>query len=307
MTHSPARSTAIRLCVLSVAVLSWLLPTGCATNPVSGEQDFVLIDENQETALGAQYAPDVSKEYGGRYPDEAVQAYATEIGRKVAAVSHRPNAQYTFTVLNSEVVNAFALPGGPVFITTGLLGRMSNEAQLAAVLGHEVGHVAARHGVRQMSQAMGAQAIIKVIGGATGASEATAAQLEDVSGGIFGLVQKGYGRSHEFESDKLGVTYATKAGYNPIGVVQLLEILQGLSQTEPSSVEEFFMTHPLTSKRITQAKQEIDQQFPGAMNDPKLALNAERFMARTARVRAEILQKIEQQKTSGKASGLKSR
>lgn len=275
--------------IRSLALSLLVLVAGCATNPVTGERDFVLIDDTQEAALGAQYAPDMAKEYGGRYPDEALQSYVSEIGHKVAAVSHRPEAKYSFTVLDSDVVNAFALPGGPVFITKGLLGRMGNEAQLAAVLGHEVGHVASRHGARQMSQQMGVGVLVKVLSGASGA--ASAQEVEQVTGGIYGLVQKGYGRSHEYEADKLGVTYSYRAGYNPIGVVQMLEVLQSLQEHEPSRVEEFFQTHPLTSKRIDQAKQEIEQQFPGSTHDAKLALNAERFMAHTARVRAEVLQK----------------
>ncbi len=282
-------STPLSLCprrwTLRILALTVLCVVGCAVNPVTGEREFILISEEQEIALGAQYSPELTNEYGGRHPDQALQAYVEEIGQKVAAVSHRTNVKYTFTVLESDVVNAFALPGGPIFITKALLGRMGNEAQLAAVLGHEVGHVAARHGARQMSQAVGASVLIKVIGGAAGSQE-----LEQVSTAMYGLAQSGYGRDHEYESDRLGVTYSVKAGYNPIGVVQLLQVLQSLQTQEPSAVQEWFSSHPLTSKRIEEAKAEIEAQYPGATRDPKLALNAERFMAKTARVRAEVLQ-----------------
>ncbi len=285
------RDGSAALALFAVVLAAAVVP-GCATNPVTGESNFVLINESQESALGAQYAPEITQEYGGRYPDEALQAYVSEVGRKIAAISHRPNVKFTFTLLDSDQVNAFALPGGPVFITKELLGRMSNEAQLAGVFGHEVGHVTARHGVQQMSQAMGAQAILKVLSGAAGSAE-----LAQVGGAMFGLAQKGYGRDHEFESDRLGVDYSVKAGYNPIGVVQLLEILQSLHEQEPSAVEEWFMTHPLTSRRIDQAHAEIDKRFPGATRDPNLLINAERFMAKTERVRAEVLRGQPQKKT----------
>jgi predicted Zn-dependent protease len=120
--------------------------TGCATNPVTGKSDVVTMSAAQEVEIGRKMHPQILQEYG-RYADEELQAYVNDVGQRIAAKSHRPDLQYTFTVLDGEEVNAFALPGGYVYITRGIMAYLNSEAELAAVLGHEVGHITARHAV----------------------------------------------------------------------------------------------------------------------------------------------------------------
>ena len=136
--------------LLPPLLLALVLLPGCATNPVTGKQDFVLMSEQDEINLGKQVNQQVLQQYQV-YSDPALQDYVQYVGDKLAAHSDRPNLQYHFTVLDSDEVNAFALPGGYVYITRGIMAYLNSEAQLAAVLGHEIGHVAARHAVRQYS------------------------------------------------------------------------------------------------------------------------------------------------------------
>ena len=139
---------ALRLVGLLVLLQSLV---GCAVNPATGRSDFVMMSEQQELAMGRQYNQEIAKQYP-RYPDEALQAYVQQVGERVARYSHRSNLAYRFTVVDSPDINAFALPGGYIYIHRGLMAYLNSEAELAAVLGHEVGHVTARHSVRQQSQ-----------------------------------------------------------------------------------------------------------------------------------------------------------
>ena len=143
---------------------------GCATNPVTGGKDVVLMSESQEIEIGRKAHPQVLQQYG-RYEDEALQQYVNGVGQRIAAVSHRPELQYTFTVLDSADVNAFALPGGFVYITRGIMAYLNSEAELAAVLGHEIGHVTARHAVRQQTGATAAGVGAAVVGILTGSGD----------------------------------------------------------------------------------------------------------------------------------------
>ncbi len=141
---------AVQLTVLLISILTFTLLQGCATNPVTGEQDFVLMSESEEISLGAKYNEQLLQEMSV-YPDPELAAYVDQVGQRIAKVSHRPQLNYSFTVIDTPTVNAFALPGGYIYITRGILAYLNSEAELAAVLGHEVGHVTARHSVRQQS------------------------------------------------------------------------------------------------------------------------------------------------------------
>ncbi|MCG6864909.1 MAG: M48 family metalloprotease, partial [Thiogranum sp.] len=152
--------------VLLTALAACLLP-GCATNPVTGRQDFVLMSESEEIALGKKYNQQILAEMPA-YNDPGLTAYVNEVGQRIAHASHRPDLDYHFTVLDSSMVNAFALPGGYIYITRGIMAYLNSEAELAAVLGHEVGHVTARHSVRQQSAATATGVAGAVLGAATG-------------------------------------------------------------------------------------------------------------------------------------------
>ena len=183
----------------------------CATNPVTGRRELSLVSESQEIAMGREYSAQVAQEMGV-YPDSAVQAYASRLGREIAVTTERPKLPWTFTVMDDPQVNAFALPGGYIFITRGILTHMNSEAELASVLGHEIGHVTARHSVQQMTRQQLAQ--IGLMAGAI-ASDRIAQNLGMISQGLGVLFLK-YGRDDESQADGLGFRYALTDGYDGV-------------------------------------------------------------------------------------------
>ncbi len=239
--------------LLATAVLATVL-AGCATNPVTGESDFVLMSEEQEIALGRQYHPEILKEMP-RYDNEALNAYVQRIGEGVAAQSHRSNLIYRFTVIDSQDVNAFATPGGYIYITRGLLAYLNSEAELAAVLGHEIGHVTARHSVRQHSTATATGMLGAILAGASGVQGAS--ELANVAGTA---IVRGYGREHELEADRLGAEYLARSGYDPQAMLRVIRVLKDQETyeiqrakqegREPQAYHGLFSTHPDNDKRL---------------------------------------------------------
>ncbi len=205
---------ALTLCL----ICSWL--AGCAVNPATGRTDFVMMSERQELDLGARYNQEILKQYP-RYEDAKLQAYIQRVGERVARSSHRNQLNYVFTLVDSPDINAFALPGGYIYIHRGLLAYLNSEAELAAVLGHEVGHVTARHSVRQQSQStawslLGHAAAIGTGVGAVG-------DLTNVMGNAF---VRGYGRDMELEADGLGAQYLARSGYDPQAMIEVVKVLK---------------------------------------------------------------------------------
>ena len=238
--------------LLTAGMLALAALAGCALNPVTGQRELVLISTEQEIALGSDAAPEFEKEFGGKVASAALQEYIRAIGAKVAAVSDRP-MPYEYTLLASDVPNAFALPGGKIYITAGLMKNMTNERQLAAVLGHETAHVAAKHSVKQMQKQMGAQLLMEIAARAGGADTGQTAAA-DVAKIVSTMALLKYSRADEYQADQVGIEYAARAGYNPWGMVELLNVLLTLQQQEPGRFEEMFQTHPLSSKRIDETK-----------------------------------------------------
>ncbi len=228
--------------------------TGCATNPVSGESDFVLMSEEQEISLGKQSHVDVMRQYKV-YENEALQGYVNDLGQLLAEESHRAHLDYTFTLLDSPQVNAFALPGGYIYITRGIMAYMSNEEQLAGVLGHELGHVTARHGVRQHSAQTAAGVIGVLATIVTGSS-----QVAQASSQLSGALVSGYGRGHELEADRLGAEYLARTGYDPEKMLGVVGILKNQEEFELQRAREegrqprvyhgVFSTHPENDQRL---------------------------------------------------------
>ncbi len=200
---------------------------GCAMNPVSGKQDIVLMSEKQEIAIGRRNHPQILAHYG-RYDDPDLQAYVTQVGNRLAAQSHRSELVYRFTVLDSDEVNAFALPGGYIYITRGLMAYLNSEAELAAVLGHEIGHVTARHSVRQQTAATAAGL------GYTLASifvpELGNSQSQNLYGLLSNALLSGYGREHELEADRLGAEYLQRTGRDPGAMLTVIGVLKEQEQ-----------------------------------------------------------------------------
>lgn len=231
--------------VLMILSFAFCLLLGCATNPITGEEQLMLISEDQDIEIGKEYAPEVEKQLGGRIRDEALQNYVDTVGQRIVRISHRSNWQYHFTVVNHSMINAIALPGGYIFVTKGILEKITTEAQLAALLGHETVHVVARHSSAAMSQQIGMSMLIGGIGvsGAMPNSEAAyrMAQL------ALQLIDLKYSREHEREADLYGMDYMVRAGYNPYGAVELMQMLQQQDQFKPV---EFLSSHPSPENRI---------------------------------------------------------
>ena len=230
---------------------------GCATNPVSGGQDFVLMSEEEEIALGHQAQKQVLQNYQP-YRDPALQARVERIGQELAAQSHRPDLAYHFTLLDSEEVNAFALPGGYIYITRGLLVYLESDAELAAVLGHEIGHVTARHSVRQDSAQTATRLGVAVASIFTpGYAGAAAGGL---AGAFGGALLSGYGREHELEADRLGAEYLAQVGYDPDALLRVIGTLKDQEAFEiqraseegrqPQVYHGVFASHPTSDQRL---------------------------------------------------------
>jgi predicted Zn-dependent protease len=220
----------------------------CAVNPVTGQKEFMLYSESQEIQLGQQTDAEVAATYGV-YDDAALTAYVNKTGRALAAKGQRPNLPWRFTVLDSPVVNAFAVPGGSVYVTRGILALMSSEAELAAVLGHEIGHVNARHSMSQMSKQQVAQ-----IGLAVGSVVSKQfAKYAGLAGAGLQVLFLKFSRDNENQADGLGVDYARADGYNPADMAVTFAALQKMGDLSGggSSMPGFLSTHPLTADRIT--------------------------------------------------------
>lgn len=223
-----------------VLVTTFLILDSCAKNPVTGRRDFMLLSESQEVAMGKQSDPDIIR-FFGLYEDKDLQKFIEEKGQQMAAISHRKNLKYEFKIVDSPVVNAFAVPGGYVYFTRGIMAHFNNEAEFAGVLGHEIGHITARHSAKQYSNAMLAQ--IGLVAGMALSPEF--AQFADLAQNGIGLLFLKFGRDAESQSDKLGVEYSTKINYDAremAGFFQTLDRLQ--SQSGGEEVPTFLSTHP---------------------------------------------------------------
>jgi len=245
----------MRLCLLMMALATL---AGCAVNPATGRTDFVMMSEAQELSLGREAHQQILKQYP-RYPDQALQAYVQQVGERVARHSHRGQLDYHFTVIDSPDINAFALPGGYIYIHRGLMAYLGSEAELAAVLGHEVGHVTARHGVRQQSQSTAWGVLGQAVAMGTGVGAAA-----DVTGVLGNAVVRGYGRDMELEADGLGAEYLARGGYDPQAMIEVVRVLklqedfardQAAARGEPQPVGSYhglFDTHPDNDRRLQQ-------------------------------------------------------
>jgi predicted Zn-dependent protease len=218
-------------------------------NPYTGRVQTINMTADQEIAIGLQSAPDMARQHGGLYPDQRLQSYVGTIGRKLVdnSVARETPYQYDFHLLaDAETINAFALPGGQIFITYALFSQL-NEAQLAGVLGHEIGHVIGRHSAERIAESEFWQTL------STGAS--VGGDMGDLVGGIGQNTLLTNGRGDELESDDLGVLFMIQSGYDPYEMVKVMEILKAASG--PNRVPEFQSTHPDPENRIDKIKESI--------------------------------------------------
>jgi predicted Zn-dependent protease len=226
--------------------------SGCAVNSVTGKQDLMFYSPEDDVKLGQKYAPQIEKALGGRFPDENLQSYVNRIGQRLARVCHRPDIAYHFAVVDYDGENAFAVPGGYVYITSGLLEKLGSEAQLAAILGHEIGHVVARDTMAALSRQ-------KVMWAALGAALLSSSG-DAVAGTMFtsSFLSLQYSRDDERDADLVGLAYMIQAGYDPNGMVETMRVLQSLQEVRPI---EFFSTHPSPENRIIYIEERIERLY----------------------------------------------
>ena len=235
------------------------------TNPITGEKQQVALSQKQEVALGLQAAPQMAEQFGGLHPDANLQSLVKSAGDRVArqsAVSSSPY-EFSFNLLrDSETVNAFALPGGPIFVTAALLGRLENEAQLAGVLGHEIGHVVARHSAEHMAKSQLAQLLVGAVGVAATDDEnpGRGQQAAVVAGFVSQMVTLRYGRKDELESDRLGVRLMSEAGFDPRAMLTVMRILA--ESSKGGRPPEFLSSHPDPGNREQEITAAIAERYP---------------------------------------------
>ncbi|HMO45348.1 MAG TPA: M48 family metalloprotease [Rubrivivax sp.] len=254
-----------------VSLLAAALLAACAsvTNPVSGQRELTVMDEKSEIAAGAKAHQEVLKEYGV-VDDAALQAYVDGVGQKLAAKSQRAQLKWSFTVLDSPQINAFALPGGYIYITRGLMAYLDNEAELAGVLGHEIGHVTARHGAQQATRQTGAAIGVGLaaIGGAVLEAATGVSGIADIVGGVAqagaaGLIAS-YSRDQELQADQLGAEYLARNRYDPAYMVEVIQVLKDQERyaaeaakaagRAPPAAPGWLASHPSNDQRLQQIR-----------------------------------------------------
>ena len=247
---------------------SLLISNSCAVNPVTGKKQIVLMSESQEIAMGAAADPEILAQYG-RYEDKILQDFITQKGNEMAAISHRPDLKYEFKIVDSEVLNAFAVPGGYVYFTRGIMAHFNNEAEFAGVLGHEIGHITARHSVSQQSKAILGQ--VGLIGSMILVPQ-VAEFAEPLSEGL-GLLFLKFGRDAERQSDELGVEYSSKIGYDAKEMAGFFNTLERQSSgSESAELPDFLSTHPNPGDRNI-AVSKLSDEWKKKLNliDPKVS------------------------------------
>jgi predicted Zn-dependent protease len=226
----------------------------CARNPVTGKNEISLVSESQEIQMGQEYAQQIVRSMGV-YDDKKVQDYVSRLGTGMASKSERPKLPWAFYVMDDPTVNAFALPGGSIFITRGILTHMNNEAELVGVLGHEIGHVTARHSVQQMTR----QQIAQIGLGVGSIISSDIAQYAGLASQGLGVLFLKYGRDAESQSDQLGFKYMVRDGYDPRGMASMFTTLQRVSRLEGAGdIPEWASTHPDPGNRVEATLKRLD-------------------------------------------------
>jgi predicted Zn-dependent protease len=265
-------SSLARVALLAVAAAGAL--AGCATNPVSGRPDLVFSSEEKEIERAKQVHPLMLQQFGGPYNDIQLQQYVNEVGQRTAKASQRPNLQYTFTVLDSEEINAFTTGGGYVYITRGIMNYLNSEAELVAVLGHEIGHINARHPVKQQTQSTLSNIGAAAVGIFTGSGDL--AGLANYAGAA---VISGYGRDNELEADRLGAEYLQGTGLSPDHMIDVVRLLKNQEMFEVARAREenrqphiyhgVFASHPDNDQRLREVVKAAEKiQNEGDKVDP---------------------------------------
>ncbi|MFT5423928.1 MAG: putative Zn-dependent protease [Phycisphaerales bacterium] len=259
---------------------------GCSVNPATGARSLTLMSWDEERQIGAEAGPSMTAGYGGAVTDAVATAYVNEVGQKLLGGIEEgvPQLDWEFTLLDSEVLNAFALPGGKVFFSRGLAKELKSEAEMAGVIGHEIGHVTARHGNQRMSKQLGFNIILGIGAVAIGAADesSTFRQYGEYAvpalavGGNIVLLK--YGRDEELQADMLGVRYMSRAGYDPVGQQRVMQTLGRLGGG--GGQIEWLSTHPLSSTRVSRIQSMLEGEYAHTQNNPEFVLNADAYTSR---------------------------
>ncbi len=249
MRHAPKNPAGGWVRVVVTALALAIATTACATNPVTGKRQMTLLSEAEELAIGQQMDADIRREMGV-YDDAELQRYVDGIGQRLARSSHRPNLPWTFTIVDSPAINAFALPGGYIYLTRGLLAYLDDESELAGVIGHEIGHVTARHAAQAYTRQAQANIGLAILGIFV---PSTQPFTELGAAGLSVLFLK-HGREQELEADRLGVEYGSGNGFDPTGVPRFLTTLARVDAMSERGVPNWLSTHPDPGSRVTKAE-----------------------------------------------------
>lgn len=259
--------------IMMLLLSALLLIPSCTVNPVTGKKQLMLVSESQEAAMGAQYDPTVVATFG-EYQNDAVTGYVQTLGKQLGLVSHRPGLEYHFRVLDSPVVNAFAVPGGYVYLTRGIMAQLNNEAELAGVMGHEIGHVAARHTATMQTNQMLGQALL--IGGML-ASKKFASIADQAFQGMQLLFLK-FSRDDERQADKLGVEYSSKVDFDAHKMADFFQVLNKMTMSEEQGgVPTFMSTHPDPGDRYNAVNAETVK-WQAKLNYPDWKVNEDNYL-----------------------------
>ncbi|MFN2350857.1 MAG: M48 family metalloprotease [Kiritimatiellia bacterium] len=302
--HHPQTAISRRAFLVSTGGACLGLLAGCVANPVTGRRQLIFLSTAAEAAIDRQQAPHQFSADYGITPDTSLASYMAETGQGLALQSHRPDMPYAFNPVNAGYVNAYAFPGGSMAFTRGILLAMQSESELAAVMGHEIGHVCARHAAQNMTRGMLTN--VFVAGIATLLQQQQQSEYADLAAGL-GMVAGGaflayYSRDDERQADALGLEYMVKAGHNPDGFIALMDTLRRLSRNKPGLIETMFATHPMSEERYQTAVQTVTAKYQDARSRPE---NSERYLDHTAAIRAmgeaiNLMQTGEQALNSGK-------
>ena len=239
-------------CVICLCVIPWI--SSCAINPVTGRTQFMLLSDEDEVRMGQETDPQITAMYGV-YDDVELVTYIDNLGQQMATISHRPQLTYTFNVMDSPVINAFAVPGGYVYLTRGILAYFNNEAELAGVIGHEIGHITARHSAQQYTKAQ----LTQIWLGLGSILSETFAQFAGLAGQGIGLLFLKFSRDNEREADSLGVEYSSKAGYDARQMANFFITLDKMNDKEKGSLPDFLTTHPNPENRVGAVREQARQ------------------------------------------------
>ncbi|MBU0482443.1 MAG: M48 family metalloprotease [Proteobacteria bacterium] len=271
------------LYLLSLSSAAYAL-TGCAVDPVTGRQQLVLMSEEGEISLDRQQSPQQFSMDYGVCQDRALNDYVGRVGSVIAATSHRPGMPYSFRAVNAVYVNAYAFPGGSIAVTRGILAELQDEAALAALLGHEIGHVNARHTAERMTKGTLVQLALAGSSGymRSGEYAGYAPYLDKIGGLGAQVLLASYSRVDEREADSLGMEYMVRGGHNPKGMSGLMEVLVKKSQHKPNALELMFSTHPMSQERYDTAVRSVESQYASYRGRDMLR---QRYMDNTAGIR----------------------